>query len=282
MLEQFIEILKHTLQDTIVMLPFLFLTYIVLEALERKSSFSITTKLSHLQRYAPLCAALLGLIPQCGFSVIAAGLYVDHAISLGTLLAVFVSTSDEAVPVLLAHPDQSYLLLYILITKFIFAAVIGYLTDALIKNRKIRKQSDIPKPCACHHSHNHSLLTDALYRTLKIYAFLFVISFVLTWLIHAIGEQKLAAVLLEQSIFQPLMAALFGFIPNCAASVVLTELFVEGILSFGSLIAGLSVNAGLGFMVLLKSLQNKKELILLFAILFFSACGLGTILHLLF
>lgn len=282
MFEKFIELLEHTLQDTIIMLPFLFLTYLVLEVLERKGSFSITEKLSHLRRFAPLCAALLGLIPQCGFSVIAAGLYVDHAISTGTLIAVFISTSDEAIPVLLAHPDQSYLLFYILITKFIFAAVLGYLVDALARNRNIRTQKIMPKSCACHHSHNHSLLIDAMYRTLKIFAFLFIISFVLTWLIHEIGEQQLASVLLEQSVFQPLMAALFGFIPNCAASVVLTELFVEGILSFGSLIAGLSVNAGLGFMVLLKSYQNKKELILLFAVLFFSAWGFGTVLHLLF
>ncbi len=276
------ELLEHTLKDTIIMLPFLFFTYIILELLERKGSFSITEKLSHLRRFAPLGAALLGLIPQCGFSLIAAGLYVDHAISLGTLLSVFISTSDEAIPVLLAHPDQSYLLLYILITKLIFAATLGYLTDLLIRNRKIEKHLPSSTLCGCRHSHNHSFWIDALYRSFKIYVFLFSVSFILTWLIHEIGDQQLAAVMLEQNILQPLIAALVGFVPNCAASVVLTELFAEGILSFGSLIAGLSTNAGLGFMVLLKSLHNKKELIFIFAVLFLSAWGFGTLLHFLF
>lgn len=282
MKEELFEILIHTMQDTVIMLPFLFLTYCILELLERNHSFSITARLSHVKKFAPLLAALLGLIPQCGFSLIAAGLYVNHAISPGTLIAAFISTSDEAIPVLLAHPEQSYLLIYILITKFIFAAFLGYIVDCLIQNHHSDKQATTSMRCDCHQTHHHSLFITALFRTVKIYAFLFAVSFVLTWLIHDIGEQQLASVMLERSIFQPFMAILVGFIPNCAASVVLTELFAEGMLSFGSLIAGLSVNAGLGFMVLLKAMQNKKELCVLICILFFSAWGLGTVLHLMF
>ena len=169
-----------------------------------------------------------------------------------------------------------------MITKLIFAATLGYLTDLLIRNRKIEKHLPSSTLCGCRHSHNHSFWIDALYRSFKIYVFLFSVSFILTWLIHEIGDQQLAAVMLEQNILQPLIAALVGFVPNCAASVVLTELFAEGILSFGSLIAGLSTNAGLGFMVLLKSLHNKKELIFIFAVLFLSAWGFGTLLHFLF
>lgn len=277
-----IELVSHTLQDTIISLPFLFITYLLLEIFERKECFALKEKMFHLHRFAPFCAALLGLIPQCGFSVIAAGLYVDNIISLGTLAAVFIATSDEAIPVLLSHPDQAYLLVYILITKLLFASILGYLIDMFVQGHKTKKGPMSAEICGCRHSHNHSVLRDAFKRTLKIYSFLFLISFLLTWLIHEIGEQSLAALLLEQNICQPLLAVLVGFIPNCAASVVLTQLFIDGVLSFGSLIAGLSVNAGLGFMVLLKSSKNRKETGILAVVMFIAAVFLGTILHILF
>lgn len=272
------ELLTHTLQDTLLSLPLLFITYFILEFIERKDYFSFSNKLSHIRNFAPLCGALLGLIPQCGFSVIAAGLYVDRIISLGTLTAVFIATSDEAIPVLLAHPNQAYLLVYILITKFIFAVSLGYFVDMFVQKRQNLNHFRTNERCV-HHHHNHSTLTDALIRTVKIFSFLFFLSFLLTWLIHEIGEQQLASLLLEQSVFQPLIALLVGFIPNCAASVILTQLFVDGILSFGSLIAGLSVNAGLGFMVLMKAEHDKKELWVLLGIIFTAALLLGTVLH---
>lgn len=278
--EEFMELISHTLQDTIIALPLLFITYLLLELIEHKGYLSLNKRLSGIRRFAPLCAAFLGLIPQCGVSVIAAGLYVEGVISLGTLTAVFIATSDEAIPVLLAHPDQAYLLLYILATKLVFAALLGYLVDFLVRGQKQAKPSEISTVCSCHHDHNHSMLINALIRTLKIFSFLFLISFLLTWLIHEIGEQRLAEVLLSKNIFQPLIATFVGLIPNCAASVVLTQLFADGVLSFGSLIAGLSVNAGLGFMVLLKSKSHRRELWLLLVIMFIAALSLGTVFHL--
>lgn len=278
MVEMLKELFTHTLQDTILSLPLLFITYYLLERIERKNCFALSDKLSRLKNFAPLCGALLGLLPQCGFSVIAAGLYVDGVISLGTLAAVFIATSDEAMPVLLAHPDRAYLLIYILITKFLFAALLGYLVDLFVHKRSQQHSVKHDAVCGCHH-HDRSVFTDALMRTVKIYSFLFIISFLLTWLIHEIGEQRLASLLLERSIFQPLLALFVGFIPNCAASVILTQLFADGVLSFGSLIAGLSVNAGLGFMVLLKAAHNKKDFWLLLIVMFVSAFALGTLLH---
>lgn len=280
MTEMIIEIFQHTLHDTVAMLPLLFITYLILETIERKEAFAIQKQLLSLKRYGPFCGALLGLIPQCGFSVIAAGLYVEHTISLGTLLAVFISTSDEAVPVLLAYPDQASMLLSILLTKLLLALIVGYSVDIFIKNHgNLFSQTDFRlMPCK-HHTQNRSILLDALTRTIKIFAFVFLISFLLTYVIHWIGEDQFASILLEKSIWQPFLATLIGFIPNCAASVMLAQLFVSGVLSYGSLIAGLSVNAGLGIMVLLKARQDKKELAVLFSILFLSAWISGTFLQ---
>lgn len=276
-----IDVLIETIHDTLPMLPLLFLTYLVLEYIERKEAFDMQRKLLSLKRFGPLFGAILGIIPQCGFSVIAAGLYVDRAISLGTLVAVFISTSDEAIPILLAHPDQASLLPNVILVKLALALFVGYLVDIIGRNSAfLKKQGEFkPLSCSCK-SHEHALWKDALYRTMQIFIFVFVVNFLLSGLIELIGEEHLGAILLEQSFFQPLLAAILGFIPNCAASVILAQLYVEGVVSFGALTAGLVTSAGLGLMVLLRMDTDKKEIANILFILLLSAWISGSILQL--
>lgn len=275
-----IDVLMDTIHDTLPMLPLLFLTYLVLEYIERREAFDMQRKLLSLRRFGPLFGSLLGIIPQCGFSVIAAGLFVDHAISLGTLIAVFISTSDEAIPILIAHPDHASLLPSVIAIKFFLALIIGYLVDIFVqKTTFLSEQKDL-SPLACHcEEHTHSLWKDACYRTLKIFLFVFVVNFLLSGLIVMIGEDHLASMLLEKSLFQPLLAAMVGFIPNCAASVILAQLYISDVVSFGSLIAGLMTSAGLGLMVLLRMDANKKEIIKILMIMLLSAWLCGTLLQ---
>jgi len=261
------------------MLPLLFITYLILEYWERKESLESQKKLLSLKWLAPFCGALLGIIPQCGFSLVAAGLYVDRAISLGTLLAVFISTSDEAIPILLAYPKQANTLLWVILIKLGLAWLVGYTTDLCYRRKRgERMNTSRQRSCTCHH-HEHSLWQDAFFRTMKIFFFLFVISFALSALMHFMEAEHAHLWLLEHRMLQPFIAALFGFIPNCASSVVLAQLFANGVLSFGSLIAGLTTNAGLGLMVLIKTAQDKKEIGWIMLILLIAAWSCGTLLQ---
>ncbi len=277
------EILEHTLKDTLPMLPLLFLTYLLLEYLEHKDSFRLRRMLS-LQRFAPICAAFLGIIPQCGFSLVAVGLYADHLISLGTLLAVFISTSDEAIPILLAHPEHMDLLIAVIVLKWMIAIFMAYVVDAIYP----RIFAHVPSaPAQAEPSCNlkkeeqvHSLWREALYRTLKIFSYVLVVTFIINILIHTFGETRLEFILFHQTPFQPFLAALIGLIPNCASSVLLAQLFISGTLSFGSLLGGLISNAGLSLMVLYRSVPKKTEAVRISVLLFLIAWCSGTIMQL--
>lgn len=253
------EILIHTIEDTLLSLPLLFFTYLILEYVEHKEFLRHSQRFLSFQRYTVVGAALFGLIPQCGFALIAASLYVEHAISLGTLFAVFIATSDEAIPVLLANPNSAAMLGYILIVKWMIAVLVGYTLDALLPHTQLQTATIQKTICSCHSHSSQSLWRAALQRTLKVFAFLFVVSLLLHGLLHAIGEDHLASILLGQTLFQPFLAALIGLIPNCASSVLLAQLYASQILSFGALLAGLISNAGLGLMVLYRTLPKKRQ-----------------------
>lgn len=264
------------------MLPLLFITYLCLAYLEHKKTFDQQGRLLRVRHFGPLFASLLGLIPQCGFSVIAAGLYVDRAVTLGTLIAALIATSDEAIPLLIATPGHATVLWQVLSIKLILAIGIGYGVDFFTwRHTSVNARPDmVMTNDSCHHDH-HGLFREAFIRTLKIYCFIFGLGFLFHAIIHGIGMDQLRLLLLDQSWLQPLLAALFGFIPNCAVSVLLTSLFMSGVLSFGSLIAGLVSNAGMGFIVLMKGERNKKMIIAVALILLFSAWVSGSLLQLL-
>lgn len=278
-----LETLEHTLEDTLPMLPLLFLTYLLLEYLEHKDSFGLRRMLSS-QRYAPMIAGLLGIVPQCGFSLVAVGLYADHLISLGTLLAVFISTSDEAIPILLAHPEHIDLLIAVIIIKWMIAILAAYAVDAIYPRMSAHISTALSQAEPSHPlkqgEHAHRLWLEALYRTLKIFSYVVILTLILNVLIHTFGETQLELILLHQTPFQPFLAALIGLIPNCASSVLLAQLFISGTLSFGSLVGGLISNAGLSLMVLYRSVPKKTEAIRITVLLFLIAWVFGTFLQL--
>lgn len=291
-MEFILEILEHSLEDTWTMLPLLFVAYLIIEWFERRDTDD-SPMFFALQKYGPLVGALIGLIPQCGFSILAGMLFVQGNITLGTMVAVFVATSDEAIPILLSHPDLYGSLVMILILKFVIAVIAGWLTDKLFP-RRIQRFEDMPEEeetseisddeaavgaCPCCYP-DVPIWKSSLLRTLKIYAWVFGVTVVFTALVHGIGEDTLAQFLLQGTWFQPMLAAIFGFIPNCAATVVLTELYEFGTLSFGSLFAGLVTNAGLGPLVLIQYGAGKKTIIRVFLILFITGAVCGMLLQL--
>ncbi len=255
-----LDILLDALIDAVKTLPFLFGAYLLIEFLEHRSSRRITILLSRLGPWGPLGGAALGCVPQCGFSVAAANFYAGRLISPGTLLAVFLSTSDEALPILLSRPQAVPELLRLLIVKFLAAAVFGLLTDLVcgrfFKNRGEEPFRDLCQDCGCEHQ---GIVKPALRHTGKIFLFLLLINLVLGLAIRFVGEENISRFLLSGSVFQPLLAALIGFIPNCAASVILTELYLAGSLSFGSAVAGLCTGAGLGLAVLFRTNRRPRE-----------------------
>lgn len=277
------EIINDVFHDTLPMLPFLFLTYVLMEYLEHKGNDKFKKQLERVKKLGPLVGALLGIVPQCGFSVLASGLYMNNSISLGTLIAVFISTSDEAIPILVAQPNQLDTLLLIIFIKLCIAIFVGYLIDILVKTHHLRQNHplhNIHEECEKEtKEEHHSIVYIAAIHTLKIFVFIFVVNFLLSTFIHYIGKDTLSSILVNGSFLQPILAALAGFIPNCAASILLAQLYMDGVLSFGALSAGLITSAGLGLLVLLRMYDNKKDIIRILLILFLTAVTSGILMQ---
>lgn len=290
-----IDIFIECVHDTWAMLPLLFITYCIIELFERKQTSASDEKIFFgLQRFGPLIGALVGLIPQCGFSVLAAMLFVQRNITLGTLVAVMIATSDEAIPILLSNPDLYSTLGFVLVGKFVTGIVVGYLVDFLLRNQQhiIRfeemeeedsdayaeydddQSSAAVNGCNCCYP-DYPLPFSALLRSLRIFGFLFVTSFIISLLIEWLGPQTIQNVLLDHSLFQPILSACIGFIPNCAATVVLAQLYAAGTLSLGSLFSGLVTNSGLALLVLIRYGERKRNLIRVILILFLTGVITG-------
>lgn len=278
------DVLQDVFHDALPMIPFLFLTYLLMEYLEHKSNDRFQKRLESARALGPLIGVILGIVPQCGFSVLASGLYMNRSISLGTLLAVFISTSDEAIPILVAQPKQINVLFSVIAVKLVIAVLVGYIVDLLVRGHRLKENHplhDIHAECEKESvEEHHSIVYIAMIRTIKIFIFVFAVNFALSVFIYYIGEDTLRTILAQGSYLQPMLAALAGFIPNCAASVILAQLFMDGVLSFGALTAGLITSAGLGLLVLLRMYDNKKDILRIFAILFVTAITSGIVLQL--
>ena len=271
-----IDVIIDALVDTVKLLPLLYLSYLLIDFIDKRSS---AYRLNYLfiKNLGPLFGALLGLVPQCGFSVIAASLFAQQGISAGTLVACFMATSDEALPMLLAYPSEYKSLGLLLILKLVIAILSGYLLDFVLYKKKLNEEDDfeieLSDPgCSC----GSNSFMNALNRTLKTTMFILGINLVIGFVLFGIGEDALSSLLNVHPMLQPFAAALIGFIPNCAASILLVQLYVLGGLSFGSMVAGLCTGAGIGMAVLWKQNKNKREnsLLLLYMFLFSSAAGL--------
>ena len=252
-----LEVIKDTVFDSLRLLPFLFLTYLLMEFLEHRAGEAGRARIGAANASGPVWGALFGIIPQCGFSAAASGLYCGHIITFGTLMAVFLSTSDEMLPILISSAVGITRIVRILAVKVIIAMISGLLIDLLIRDQQ--KNTDHHE----HHSHTgepdceEHLLISALRHTAEVFFYIFVISFlgIFTGL-PVVGE---------------FAAALVGLIPNCASSVILTELYLSGILSAGAMMSGLLVNAGVGLLVLFRLDHDKKDIFRIISILY----GLG-------
>ncbi len=284
-MEHILEIIVHTFLDSVKMLPFLFGVYLLIEFLEHKATGKLANVLRKLGPFGPVGGAALGCLPQCGFSVAASNLYSGRLISLGTLLAVYVATSDEAIPILLMNPDRIADVWKLILAKVVIAIGVGLFADALVKllkrksNEEAEPYVDLCENCGCG---NHGIWFSAFKHTLQIFVFLFVVSLALEAVMHFAGEEILSKVLMQNSVFQPVISALIGLIPNCAPSVILTDLYVSGKLSFGSVVAGLSTGAGMGLVVLFKVNKNLKQNLSIVGALFAIGALSGIVIDLVF
>ncbi|MCI9074787.1 MAG: arsenic efflux protein [Dorea sp.] len=274
----FSDVLLDTILDSVRMLPFLFAAFLLLEALEHYSTEFVNKTLSRLNKAGPIAGALFGCVPQCGFSVMAANLYSGGVVSLGTLLAVFLSTSDEAVIILMGHPGNGAAIWQLLAVKFIIALIAGYASDFLFAGKLTSPKhiEDLCGRCGCHD--HHGILKPALNHMLKLFVYIFAFSGVLNLLIALTGMDAISTFLLNGSILQPFLTAVIGFIPNCAASVLLTQLYLNGALSFAAVISGLCTNAGMGLIILFKVNKNHRENLSIAGLLYLTAAAAGIIL----
>lgn len=251
------EWILHSLLDTAKLLPFLFLTYLLMEFLEHKSGDAAGRLLRRSGKIGPLLGGALGVVPQCGFSAAASGLYAGRLITVGTLLAVYLSTSDEMLPILLSSGASLPFILGVLGCKLTIGVLVGFAVDFVFRLVRRKRQTD--QPCIeaiCEREHckcGEHFVLSALKHTLRIAVFLLIVTFLLEAAVHLIGEERIASLVLNRPVLGNLLAAVVGLIPNCASSVLLTELYLSGVISIGSMLSGLLVNAGVGLLVLFRT-----------------------------
>lgn len=255
-----LELVWDAVLDAVKMLPFLFGAYALMEWMEHRAADKMQRALQRMRRFGPVGGALLGCFPQCGFSVAAANLYAGRMITAGTMLAVFLSTSDEALPVLLAHPGSLPAIAGVVGVKIVVAALFGFLYDAILQPGQLVHSDENHLHAHCHDAGGAwSIVWAAVRHTLSTFAFVLIVMVAFNLAIGYVGEDALQRVLLSGRAWQPVLAGLIGLIPNCAPSVLLTELYLAGSLSFGSLIAGLCAGAGMGLVVLLRNNHSARQ-----------------------
>ncbi len=254
--------LLHTIEDSVKLLPFLFLTYLLMELLEHTTGGKVQNKIKNAGKVGPLWGGLLGIMPQCGFSAAASSLYAGRVITMGTLLAVFLSTSDEMLPIFISAAVAPATIFKILAAKVCIAIISGFVAELVYVNVFKKKEKDMDIHVVCEEEHcscEDGVLKSALKHTLKIFVYILLITFILTFVIELIGEDQLAVVFQNIPVVGEMIAALVGLIPNCASSVVITELYLSGIIGAGAMMSGLLVNAGVGLLVLFRLNRNWKQ-----------------------
>ena len=282
------DFLKDALIDSLNLLPFLFLIFLIIEFVEHYYAKKRHLFVFWIKKIGPLFGSVFASLPQCGFSVIASTIYTRRLLSRGTLVAVYLATSDEAIPVLLAYPQKAPMILPIIGVKVAVAIIAGYVVDWLVtynaKEPVVESVKEEDIEGCCHHHIIHAarrrdFWLHPLKHTLNIFVFIFLISVVLAFILSRTGsEDVMAKYCLMNSPLQPFLVSLVGLIPNCAISVMLTMLFVKNTISFGSLVAGLCTSGGLGILVLLRKNGDKKDTFIILGLLVL----IGTILGLIF
>ena len=256
------DILLDTVLDSIKILPFLFLTYLLMEFLEHKTGSKAREHIRHAGKFGPLWGGLLGVVPQCGFSTAASSLYAGRVITVGTLLAVYLSTSDEMLPIMISEAVPLSVMAKILTTKAVIAIISGMVIEFLYVKLLKRQEKEMDIHVVCEEEHcrcEDGILKSAVKHTVKILFYILLVSLVLNVVIGIVGEDTLESLFVSVPVVGELIAALVGLIPNCASSVVITELYLDGIIGAGEMMSGLLVNAGVGILVLLRLNRDQKQ-----------------------
>lgn len=270
-IHKLLHAVNHTISDTIKIIPFLLIAYLIMEYIEHKTTIKTKEAIKKSGRFGPIVGSILGAFPQCGFSVTATNLYAGRIITLGTLIAVYLSTSDEMLPILLSEGVSGALIFKILGIKIIIGLLAGTIMDIILNkiNKKNKKENNIEKICKHDNCHcEDGIWKSAIKHTINVFIFIFIITLLLSITIEYIGEENLSNLISGNPIISMLIALLIGLIPNCASSVILTELYLSNVLALSIMIGGLLVNAGVGLMVLFKVNHNQKENIAIVLILY--------------
>ena len=278
-----LEIIEDTLIDSIKLIPFLFITYLIMEYIEHKTKDKTKEAIKKSGKFGPLIGGLLGIVPQCGFSVSATNLYAARVITLGTLIAVYLSTSDEMLPIFISEAVPVTTILKILGVKLLIGVVAGFIIDFVIRlvNKGKQEEEKIIDLCEKEHCHcENGIVKSALKHTINIFIFILLFTFILNIIIYLIGEETIAGFLTNQPILGPVIAGIIGLIPNCASSVLLTQMYLENVISAATMISGLLVGAGVGLAVLFKTNKGIKQNLKITALLYVIGVVSGILIEL--
>lgn len=274
---ELLHLLEHPVLGTLKMLPILFLAYLFMEWLEHAEDGKMARFVYKSRRFGPLFGSALGLVPQCGFSGAIASMYAAGAVTVGTLLSVLLTTSDEMIPLLISAKFSTAFILLILGIKLIIGLVVGFSADLITRKRNLEKKQDIHSFCEREHCSCHDgIILSALKHTLKITLIILIISIALHFLVDHIPENTFKAIL-NFPVLSEFFAALIGLVPNCAVSVLFTQLYLDGALEIGPMLCGLLSNGGIGLLVLYRTNHCRKDNIIITLILFISSLILGSV-----
>ncbi|MGI6093988.1 MAG: putative manganese transporter [Lachnospiraceae bacterium] len=282
-MEIVIHVLKHSCIETAKLLPFLFFTYLAMEYLEHKAGERTVAALQRSGKMGPLLGGILGVFPQCGFSAAASNLYAGRVITLGTLLAVYLSTSDEMLPILLSARVDAGLIGEILLVKILVGVAAGFFVDLCVKIGRFETGDRQHIHAMCQHAHCHceerSIWYSAAVHSLQIAVFLLLVSVILNGIVECYGVENLMRGVFASPFGSVFLAGLVGLIPNCASSVAITQLYLEGVLSAGGMYAGLLSCAGVGVLVLFRSNHKMKENVTILAMLYGTSVLAGMLIE---
>lgn len=274
------EVLLDTLLDAIKIIPFLFVTFLLMEYIEHGFTKKGKEKIKKAGNLGPFFGSLLGAVPQCGFSVMATNLYATRIVTLGTLISIYLSTSDEMLPILISQKCSFSIIIKILLIKVLIGMLAGFIIDFIIRKKTKSSNYEIKKFCDEEHCDcEHGIIKSSIKHSFNILIFIIVITLLLNLGFYYFGNDNIEKLFLKDSFFSPFISSLIGLIPNCGASVALTELYLNNVISFASVIAGLLTGSGVALLVLFKINKNVKENVKILLTVYFIGALSGVIIE---
>ena len=277
-----LDCLLEGLLDTLKVLPYLFIAFLILEFIEHKLSKKNNRILTKNRKYGPIVGGILGAIPQCGFSTMAASLYSSRVITMGTVIAVFLSTSDEMLPIMISEQANIGVVLKIIGFKLIVGVIVGIIVDLIYRSKSVKITEHVhhmceEEHCDCKHD---GIFLSSLKHALKIGLFILIANLAINLIIYGLGEETVTSILMHKNILTYFLARLIGLIPNCASSVIITKLYLSNLITVGTLLSGLLTGSGIGILLLFKSNKNMKENLTILSIIYFVGVILGMVVDL--